>query len=343
MHANFGIVGTGTIAALHAQAIGEIPNARLVACMDTDPARAEAFSRRFACRSYDDIAGLLGDPDVELVTICTPSGAHLEPAIAVIESGRHVIVEKPLEITVERCDVIIEAALRHGVVVVGVFPMRFADGSMHLHETIRSGGFGHLTMVTGSVKWYRSQEYYEQAGWRGTWQLDGGGVLMNQGIHTVDLMQWFGGDVAEVSAFAGLIGHSKLEVEDTISACLTFTNGTIGSIACTTASWPGWPKRIEVSGTGGSAVLEDERIASLDVSGDRNLPAQDRPYEPLRHSGAADPAAIGYEGHRRQFRDAIDAIANGRRPLVDGPEARKAVKIIRGIYRSVRERRSIRL
>lgn len=338
----FAIVGTGAIASLHAEALARLESARLVACFDSAAERAVTFSEHYGGRPYEKLDKMLDDEAVTAVIVCTPSGAHLDSALAVIRSGRHVVVEKPLEITPKRCDLIIEAADKAGVLLSGIFPMRFADGAARMHDACHSGSFGTITLAGGSVPWYRDQDYYDQGAWRGTWALDGGGVLMNQAIHTVDLMQWFLGGVVEVGAFAGLLAHERLEVEDTLTATLRFESGALGGLVCTTGSYPGWAKRITVSGDSGSAILEDERLVLLETKQDETAePRTDDATSGSERSGGSDPLAIGCEGHRRQLADVIAAIREDRRPLVDGREARKAVAIIDAVYRSVRERRFI--
>jgi UDP-N-acetyl-2-amino-2-deoxyglucuronate dehydrogenase len=246
-------------------------------------------------------------------------------------------VEKPLEITPTRCDQLIRRASERKKVLAGIFPSRFSDGAQQVKAALEAGRFGTLTLATASVTWYRSQEYYDQAGWRGTWEIDGGGALMNQSIHAIDLLQWFVGNVAEVVAYTDTLAHTGIEVEDVASATLRFENRALGSIVGTTASWPGWAKRIEISGTAGSVVLEDEAVRKWDFAEEQDGD------DAIRHGasadadsakGAADPSAIDSEGHRRQLLDFLKALEGGRKPLVDGVEARKAVAIIDAIYRS---------
>ena len=197
----FGIIGCGMISRFHARAIKSL-GAELVACYDQFPAAAERLASEFGCKAYQDFKEFLADPDIQIVTIGTPSGAHLDPAVASAQAGKHVIVEKPLEVTVARCDEIIDACNKAGVTLSTVFPSRFHQSSIQLKKAIESGRFGKLTLGDAIVKWYRTQQYYDSGVWRGTWKLDGGGALMNQAIHSVDLLVWLMGDVAEVRPFA---------------------------------------------------------------------------------------------------------------------------------------------
>ncbi|RKX74274.1 MAG: gfo/Idh/MocA family oxidoreductase, partial [Spirochaetes bacterium] len=247
------------------------------------------------------------------------------------------VIEKPLEITTERCDQIINAARENNVRLAGIFPSRFSDGALQIKGAIDAGRFGRLAVLDTAVKWHRSEEYYAQAGWRGTWAVDGGGALMNQSIHAIDLLQWFSGGVAEVSAYTATLGHQELEVEDVAAASVLHDCGALGTITGTTASWPGWAKKIEISGTAGSAILEDDRVTRWDFS--ESCPEDTQILADMESGeagtgGAGDPAAIGFEGHRRQLSDFVQALSEDREPLVNGIEARKAVAIITAIYQS---------
>ena len=334
---NFGIIGTGMIAAFHARALAEIEGAHLIACLGTAPARADRFALAHGCTAYCDINRFLSHPGLDAVTVCTPSGAHLEGAAAAARAGKHVIVEKPLEITTERCDAIIEACDRAGVLLCGIFPSRFHETSRAIKSAVDAGRFGKLTMGNAYVKWWRDQSYYDECAWKGTRALDGGGALMNQSIHAIDLLSWFMGPVAEVQGLTGTLGHDRIEVEDSAAAVLRFESGAIGVIQGSTAVWPGFLKRIEVSGLSGSAIIEEEDLIFWRFR--EESPSDGALRTRLAggtHTGggASDPNAIGHHGHRLQFEDFIAAVQEGRKPLVDGVEARKSVSIIRAIYES---------
>ena len=227
----FGIIGCGMISRFHARAIREI-GAELVACYDQIPAAASKVASEFGCKAYEDFEAFLADPEIQIVTIGTPSGAHLEPAVAAARAGKHVIVEKPLEVDVERCDRIIDACDKAGVTLSTVFPSRFHQSSQQMKKAIEAGRFGKKTLGDAIVKWYRTQEYYDGGAWRGTWKLDGGGALMNQAIHSVDLLLWLMGDVEEVVALTGLVAHKNIEVEDVCVASLRFKSGALGLLQC---------------------------------------------------------------------------------------------------------------
>jgi predicted dehydrogenase len=333
----FGIIGCGMIASFHARAIAELRGAKLVACFDTIPASADRLAASTGCTPYHDLAAMLADPRVTIVTVGTPSGAHLEPAVAAARAGKHVIVEKPLEITLARCDRIIRACDAAGVALATVFPSRFHDSSVEVKRAIDAGRFGRLTLGDSYVKWWRSQAYYDSGAWRGTWELDGGGALMNQAIHSVDLLQWFMGPVAEIRAQTATLAHQRIAVEDTAVATLRFASGALGTIEASTAAYPGYLKQIEIHGDAGSAAMEEEDIVKWDFAKATRRDAALKQAMDGRKSGgggASDPAAIGHHGHTRQFRDVLEAIAKGRPPAVDGREGRKSVEIILGIYQA---------
>jgi predicted dehydrogenase len=328
------------IAAFHAKALQAIPYASLVASYDNRPGAAASFSSSYGGRAYDSLDQFLADPDLKVVTICTPSGMHLEPALAAIEAGKHVIVEKPLEITLERCDRMIEAADKKGVQLAGIFPSRFHAVSKVIKANIDNGRFGRLALGDAYVKWFRSDDYYRSSNWKGTWKYDGGGALMNQSIHAIDLLQWFMGPVESVQACAATIGHEGIEVEDTAVAVLRYANGAIGVIEGSTAVYPGFLKRLEISGTTGSVIMEEEDITTWSFSEEQ--PGDDAIRGRFANTtksggGAADPSAIGFHGHQHQFEDFLQVLESGKgKPLVDGMEARKAVAIIVAIYESAR-------
>jgi UDP-N-acetyl-2-amino-2-deoxyglucuronate dehydrogenase len=334
---NFGIVGTGLIAEFHAKALAEIEGARLVACLDKLPDRAAAFGAKHGCAVYADLRDFLAHPGLEVVNVCTPSGLHLETALPSAAAGKHLVVEKPLETTSERCRRMIEACERHGVLLSGIFPSRFYGAARAVKAAVDAGRFGKLTLGGAHVRWWREQSYYAQGGWKGTKALDGGGALMNQSIHAIDLLLWFMGEAREVLAYAGEVGHEGIEVEDNAVAAVSFRNGALGVVQGSTAAWPGFAKRVEVSGLSGSAVLEEENLVFWkfrDESADDDAMRETYSRRVSRAGAASDPAAIGHLGHRLQLEDVVRAVEGGGRPLVDGVEASKAVTLIEAIYKS---------
>lgn len=337
----FGIVGCGMIAEFHTRAINEIPGARVVAAFSRSEANGAKIALLAAekgrCGVFHDLDALLAEPEIDVVCICTPSGAHREPAVRAAAAGKHVVVEKPLEITLPRCDSIIQACDDAGVRLCTIFPSRFTPANLTLKTAIDSGRFGRLTLGDTYVKWWRTQDYYDSGGWRGTWNLDGGGALMNQAIHNVDLLLWLMGEVATVQALTATLAHDRIEVEDTAVAALRFKNGALGVIEATTSAFPGLSKRTEIHGDRGSARVDQDDLTLWEFQ--QKIPADSAIHAAMAgatviKAGASDPRGINHVGHRDQLADFLQAIDDGRAPFVDGREGRKSVELIRAIYRS---------
>lgn len=342
----FGIIGCGMISDFHATAISELEHGQLVGVSSRNADNAKRLTDKYNVDGYSDYNEMLKRSDLDIVCICTPSGAHLEPAIATAEAGKHVVVEKPLEITLQRCDEIIQACDESSVQLCAIFNSRFTEGAELVKSTIESGRFGKLTLGDAYIKWFRSQEYYDSGGWRGTWNLDGGGALMNQSIHAIDLLQYFMGPVKSVQAFTDTLAHERIEVEDVAVAALRFQNGALGVIEGTTAAYPGMFKKTEICGTQGTAILEEEDIVKWEFHPE--LPEDNEIREKFAQQtdtggGASDPRAINHANHRRQLENLINGLENDASILVDGREGRKAVEIILAIYQSSREGRIVEL
>lgn len=338
-----GIVGCGMISRFHLRALQDIPGTRPVAFFDQVPAAAQKLQKEvqeqhgITCDIPASLDALCKHKDVNIVIITTPSGNHMEPAVAAASAGKHVVVEKPMEITLERCDAIINACDKNNVKLCTIFPSRFGDANVELKKAITTGRFGRLTLGETTCKWWREQSYYDQGGWRGTWALDGGGAFMNQAIHNVDLLLWMMGDAELIFGFTSLLAHERIEVEDTGVCCIKFKSGALGVIQATTSIWPGYPKTIAIHGDQGSAVIEQDDLLRWDFK----TPKPEDDAIRTRFSqkvgasgGSSNPAAISHEGHARQLKDFIQAIQQNRAPAVDGREGRKAVQAIVGIYTS---------
>ncbi len=345
----FGIVGCGMIANFHAEAIKRMKGTKLVACFDSIPAAADAFAAANpGVTPYHDLDQMLANPAISIVTICTPSGAHMEPAIKAAQAKKHVVVEKPMEITLKRCDAILEACKRNGVLLCPIFQSRFSPANIALKEAITEGRFGKLTLGDTFVKWWRTQPYYDgpqpkgtktpvKNSWRGTWDLDGGGAYMNQAIHNVDLLYWLMGDVAEVHAVTATLGHERIEVEDVGVAAIKFKNGAVGTITASTAVWPGLLKKTEIHGTTGSVIVEQDDVLlwQFEKPKPKDRSVTDKLMNREEESGgASDPKAISYVGHMEQLKDFVKAIQLGKKPRITGDEGRKAVEIVLAIYQS---------
>jgi UDP-N-acetyl-2-amino-2-deoxyglucuronate dehydrogenase len=330
----FGFIGAGAIAKFHARAVAAATGGALVGVASRRLGSAQAFAAEHGMAfATDDVEELLKQPGLDAVCITTPSALHLEPALAAIRARKHLMIEKPLDSTVEGTDHILDAAAKAGVRVGSIFQARFGDPARQLKAAIDAGRFGRMVLASCYVKWNRTTEYY--TGWKGRLAEDGGGVIINQAIHGVDLLQWFAGMPVEVFAWATQRVH-RIESEDTCVAALRFADGALGTIEGTTATWPGWSRRIEICGEHGSAVMEDDDITRWDfrveLPGDSRIRAMCE--SAAMGSGAAAPMNIRIEGHLRQIQDFIDGIREKRPFFIEGAEARKAVALVRAIYDS---------
>ena len=345
----FAIVGCGMIARYHANAIKEIPGARVAALVSRTLKNASDLLKETgipACPVFSTIEESLKARGVDAVIITTPSGAHREPALAAANAGKHVVVEKPLEITGSRCQDIIDACDRAKVRLCTIFPSRFGDANAALKQVVEAGKFGRLTLGETTCKWWRPQKYYDEGGWKGTQALDGGGALMNQAIHNVDLLLWMMGPAVAVSGFTAMLAHERIEVEDTAVAVIRFKSGALGVIQATTSVHPGYPKTIAIHGDKGSAVIEQDDVMRWDFTPetDEDKVVKTRFAAKVGASGgAADPKAISHEGHRRQLADFVEAVRGNRAPKVDGREGRKSVDLICAIYESNRSGKVVEL
>ncbi len=343
----FGIIGCGNIAPMHARSLKEIDGARLIAVSDVVVPNVEKFAAEYGVVAYTDYAEMLKRDDVHAVSLCIPSGMRCEVAEACARAGKHVLSEKPLEVTTERIDRIIAACEVAGVKLGCIFQSRFADAPRAVHEAIEQGRFGKLILGDAYIKWYRSQAYYDSGKWRGTWKLDGGGALMNQGIHQIDLLLWYMGPAKRVTAKTALAGHTGIEVEDIATALVEFESGAMGVIEGSTAIWQGHPARVEVHGTEGSVVLEDGQVKSWQFKDETPADADIRKRlgaDKTLGSGSADPmAGLGHGGHKRNIEDFVGSIREGRAPFVEGRDGRKAVQLIEAIYRSAKTNQLVEL
>lgn len=335
----FGIIGTGSIGRIHAEAIRAMSGASLHSVYNHHPGKAGKLAAEFGVGQGETLDDFLADPELEIVTIATPSGAHFEPVQAALEAGKHVICEKPLEISAGRIDALREVAAAHGRTLAAILNRRFNPAMDAFKAACDGGRFGRMISASCYVKWYRDQAYYDSADWRGTWALDGGGVLMNQAIHSIDALIYLAGPVRTVHANTACLAHERIEVEDVAVAILEFESGARGVIEGTTAAWSkdGHPGRVQICGTDGSVFLADETIELWDFR--EELPGDDGIRNTLMGPGSAglganDPKAIRFEQHQRNFEEVVRAIGEGREPRTSAMEARKAVALIEAIYQS---------
>lgn len=324
----FAVVGCGGISSSHFIGIERAPEAELAAVCDADGARAEEYGAQYGVRAYSDYRQLLEDPDIEVVCLCTPSGLHAEQTIQAAEAGKHVVSEKPLAIRLQDAERMIEACDKSGVKLTTIFPRRMSPSSRFVKKLLEDGQLGKLSLCSGYVKFYRDQAYYDSAGWRGTWAMDGGGAMMNQGIHTVDLLQWFAGPVRSLHGYASNVLRD-IEVEDTAVVSLQFQSGALGSIEATTTAYKQPDHRVVLHGDKGTVVLTGDTITTLDLVGESiSIPE----FEPFQ---------VVPDGHATQLRDMALAVLHDRQPAVTGRDAKHSLEIILGTYESQRSHREI--
>lgn len=348
----FGIIGAGNIAQIHAQALATMaavaPNngPKLRAFLATTPGRANALAARFGADAMTDPAAFFARSDIQVVTICTPSGTHAELGAQAAAAGKHVIVEKPIDVTLSAARALIDACDRHKVRLGAIFQSRFLPAVGLIKRALERGRLGRLYLVDAYVKWYRAPSYYQAALWRGTQALDGGGALINQAIHTVDLAQFFAGPAASVFGHTDRKHHLGIEAEDTALAIVRYRSGASGVIEATTSVSPGFARRVEIHGERGSIVLDGNDIAVWQLQG---RDEEEVELERLRglakdsSDGASDPTKLDVAGHRHQFEDFLAALREGRPPVIDGRESLPALEIVLAVYQSAKSGEKVEL
>jgi predicted dehydrogenase len=294
---------------------------------------ASNLASLYGVPAYTALEEFLRDSALEAVSICTPSGTHGELGRAAARAGKHVLVEKPIDVSLEKTDALIEACTASGVRLAVSLQSRFLDAPRALKKAVEDNRLGSPVLASAYVKWHRTAQYYASAAWRGTLELDGGGALINQAIHTVDLLQWILGPVAEVQAYSGRLLHPQIEGEDTLAATLRFRNNALGVIEAATSVYPGFKRRLEITGTEGTAVLEGDNITIWALKDGSPNPA---PPTGEVSDGSSNAMAIDSEGHRRVMEDFAQAIRQGRKPAVDGEEGRRSLELVMALYRSSR-------
>jgi UDP-N-acetyl-2-amino-2-deoxyglucuronate dehydrogenase len=329
-----GILGAGVIGKTHAKIVTELPDdVELAAIADSNPGRAPEVAAGYGCAALTSIADLVGRSDVDIVSVCVPSGLHADAAVAALDAGKHVIIEKPIDITLDAADRIIAAEQRSGRRVTVISQRRFQPGPMLMHDLVTSGELGRVTSGLSESTFWRSQGYYDSGEWRGTWALDGGGALMNQGVHAADLLVWLLGEPVEVIALADTLAHERVEVEDTLSATVRFDTGALGTITATTASYPGRTVRILVNGDQGSALMENERLEFLHTAA--RAGDGDEPNHALAEPAAGTALGL-HAAHTAQYTDFLAALREDRAPRVTTADGRRVLALILAIYESAR-------
>lgn len=342
----WGVIGCGVIAPWHADSVVTSEYADLHAVCDVDAAKGQAFAERFGgVALYTDYRQMLKEADLDVVSICTPSGLHSEMTIAAAQAGVSVLCEKPMAITVPQIDAMMQAVQDAGTKLEVIFQRRTYATTQIVREAVQSGLLGQLTLADAYLKYYRSPAYYMSADWRATWALDGGGALMNQGVHGIDVLVWIMGEVKSVYAKAEAKVRD-IEVEDTAVALVTFRNGAYGVIEGTTSSNPGEPTTFVFHGDKGTIAFDDKGIQKWAVAEDRSVVAENDPEKCVTRSALSattDPTSIGRAGHQAQVDDLCMAIAEDREPMINGASARKAVELILAIYASAQSGREIQM
>jgi predicted dehydrogenase len=349
------LVGCGIIGLNHAKAIALHPDVVVAALIDEIPqaarALADSIEETGSARpaEFTELAAALAAVPIDLVVICTPSGKHLQLAEEAIAAGRHVLIEKPLDVTVPRAKRIAALAAEaeaDGLMVSVISQHRFDPASIAVADAIASDGFGRVTSAVASVAWWRSQEYYDSGNWRGTWALDGGGAVMNQGVHTVDLLLWFLGRPVEIQAHTALLAHGRVEVEDVAVATVRFESGALAVLHATTAAFPGLSVRLQVHGSRGSAIIDNDQLEYFHVAGDDDGSASNQAADavpPGELRGSERDSNWFAIGHLRQYEDVVAAIREGRSPRVRVDDALLALAVVRSLYLSSTLGRSVTL
>lgn len=333
-----GLVGTGAAACLHAKALQGVKGASLLTVYNRSPAHGKEFAEKWGLDYFQDYQKFLSANNPDYIVVCTPTGTHLEFALPAAQTGKNLVIEKPLETTVNRCDKIIDAAQDNEIELAVIFQNRFKKPTQKIKEVVENDKLGQLVLGSAKINWYRSADYYKD-NWKGTKKYDGGGALINQGIHTIDLLQWIMGDVLVINGKVKTLTHA-IEAEDVGVANLEFKNGALGVITGSTSTYPGVKEELGVYGSRGSLELKGSKIVTWEI---RN---EEEPVKEMKkggNSGASDPMDIDTQNHRKQWEEILEAREQGEKPPVRGKEARKSVEIINSIYESSRTGDSIKL
>ena len=331
MTIRIGLIGGGNISETHARAAAQIAGVEIAAIYGTNALKVEHLSHHYGGKAFLDFNEFLSHQSMDMVILGSPSGVHASQGIEAIRRGLHVLTEKPMDVSTAQADALIEAAEKTGVKVGVIFQDRLKPEISQLKHSICDGHLGKITLVDARVKWYRPPEYYSNSRWRGTFALDGGGALMNQGVHTVDLLLWLFGDVSSVHAIVRTAQHA-IEVEDTALAILEFDSGPICTLLATTAAYPGYPRRVEITGSEGTVIMEDDRIVASNLRASKGS----TPPHSIRDEGAASHVVNDVRGHKAILEDFIHAVEHNGTPACDAREGRKSIALIERIYGTAR-------
>lgn len=339
----YGIIGCGVISPWHAGAVRNIPEAELVAVCDVIPERAEKLKDDFGAKyAYTDYHEMLARDDIDIVSVCTPSGMHADIGIDVAHAGKHVMTEKPIDVTLDKIDRLVQACKEENVKLACILQRRTSGLWRRVKRTIDESKLGKMILASIYVKYYRSQEYYDSDSWRGTWALDGGGAMMNQGIHIIDLLRWIMGPVDTVVGFADHLVR-KIEVEDTAVASMKFKNGAFGTLEVATSITPTINHRLEFHGENGTIMIKGEEIVRWDVPGEDKETIQKETADVIIGDANSHPTALTVFGHQAQISDLIAAVREDREPMLTGAEARNPVELILAVYKSAQTGQPVKI
>jgi predicted dehydrogenase len=339
---SIGLIGAGNISDTHARAAVAIPGVAVAAVYAPTLEHAQRLAMRHGAAAYDTLDGLLAHRPLDLVVIGSPSGLHAAQGIAAAERGLHVLVEKPIDVTTARTDALIAVAERAGITLGVIFQDRLKPDVVRMKALVDAGRLGSPVLATAHVKWYRAPSYYRDSRWRGTTTLDGGGALINQGIHTVDLLLWLFGPVRRAFAKTAARLHA-IDVEDTAVAVLEFENGALGTLEAATSAYPGYSRRIELTGENGTMILDGDALAAIDLRDATAAEAGAKRAGPMPTVSAASPVVADASAHQRVFEDFLHAVSTRSRPCCDGESGRRSVALIEAIYQSARTNAPIAL
>lgn len=337
---NVGIVGSGSITETHIKSINQIPNTKVKAIYSRNKETAEKWGTAYNIDAYSNYQEFLQDAGIDIVTILTPSGTHTDFGIPAAKAGKHVVMEKPIDISLSKTEELIRVCKEENVILSCILQHRFDDAILEVKKVLDQGEFGQLNFGAARTTWFRSQEYYDSGAWRGTWELDGGGALMNQSIHYIDLLLYLMGPVEEVHAYCATRAHERIEVEDIAVASIKFKSGALGLIEGNTAAYPGYSATLDLFGSNGSVIIENDHVKEWNFRSGNQY--ENKQIEAVKTSASSNKMAT-HESHKRQYEDIINAIRENREPLVTGEEAKKALELILAIYQSAREGKPIKL
>ena len=333
MTVHVGLIGGGNITETHARALADIPNSALTGFWGADLSKCERLTSTYGGRTFPSLGAMLEAPELDAVVIGSPSGCHADQGLEAVRRGKHILVEKPLDIRTRAIDPLLAAAREAGVLVGVIYQDRTAPDLQWLKHTIEEGSLGRVFLASARVKWYRPSEYYAGSRWRGTFALDGGGAVINQSIHTLDQLLWLLGDVTRVYARTQTALHS-IEVEDTAIATFEFEGGATATFEATTAAYPGYPRRIEITGTHGTVIVEQDRVVSWNL---QSTPSEPPPANEGTTTASASSAVVSdVRSHRKVLENFVAAITEGAPLLCDGDDGRRSVALVEAIYESAR-------